>query len=43
MHSKMKKKIVGSFLLKSVPIYGVPRIFRNIDDYPDFQQKAMGV
>ena len=30
----------ASFLLKLVTIYGVPRIFRNFDDYPDFQQKA---
>ena len=30
-------------LYKLVTIYGVPRIFQNFDDYPDFQQKARGV
>ena len=28
---------------KSATIYGVPRIFRNFDDYPDFQQKSRGL
>ena len=32
-----------SFLLKLVPIYGVPRIFWNYDVYLDFQQKARGI
>ena len=31
----------ASFLLKLVPICGVPRIFLNFDDYPDVQQKAI--
>ena len=30
----------ASSLFKSVTIYGVPRVGRNFDDYPDFQQKA---
>ena len=38
-----KKNIFASFLFKLVTIYGVPRIFRNFDDYPDFQQKARGM
>ena len=33
----------ASFLFKLVTIYGVQRIFRNIDDHPDFQQKARGM
>ena len=33
----------ASFLFKLVTIYGVPRIFRNFDDYPDFQQKSRGL
>ena len=37
-----KKFFFASFLLKLVTIYGVPRIFQNFDDYPDFQQKARG-
>ena len=36
-----------NFLLHSysklVINYGVPRIFRNFDDYPDFQQKSRGL
>jgi len=32
-----------SFLFKLVTIYGVPRIFQNFDDYPDFQKKSRGV
>ena len=28
---------------KSVKIYGITRIFRNFDDYSDFQQKARGM
>ena len=39
-----KKKIFfASFLFKLVTIYGVPRIFRNFDDYPDFQQKYIAI
>ena len=38
---------VGHFIFfffkwKSVNIYRITRIFRNFDDYPDFQQKARG-
>ena len=35
-----KRKKNASFQWKSVYIY---RIFRNFDDYPDFQQKARGM
>ena len=38
-----KKNFFVSFLSKLVTIYSIPRIFRNFDDYPDFQQKARGV
>ena len=30
----------ASSLFKSVTIYVIPRMERNLDDYPDFQQKA---
>ena len=33
----------ASLLLKLVTIYGVPMIFQNLYNYPDFQQKARGV
>ena len=32
-----------SSLFKAVTIYGIPRMGRNFDDYPDFQQKARGI
>ena len=38
-----QKKIFAAFLFKLVTIYGVPRIFQNFDDYPDFQEKSRGV
>ena len=31
-----KKFFFASFLFKLVTIYGIPRIFQNFDDYPDF-------
>ena len=40
-----QKKIIffASFLFKLVTIYGIPRIFWNFDNYPDFQQKGRGL
>ena len=41
--SKKINNIFASFLFKSVTIYVIPRMGRNFDDYPDFQQKARGM
>ena len=38
-----KKFFFASSLFKLVTIYVIPRMGRNFDDYPDFQQKARGV
>ena len=32
-----------SSLSKAVTIYGIPRMGRNFDDYPGFQQKSRGI
>ena len=33
----------ASFLFKFITNQGVPRMGRNFDDYPDFQQKDRGI
>ena len=38
-----KINFFASFLFKLVTIYGVPRIFLNFDDDPDFQKKSRGL
>ena len=37
-----KKNIFASFSIKHFKVYWLARIFRNFDDYPDFQQKYKG-
>ena len=50
LNKNAAKKILVEFIdAKGInvtqPIWpsGVPRIFQNFDDYPDFQQKARGM
>jgi hypothetical protein len=40
-NGRLKKTEIFNYAsFQSVTIYGVPRMGRNFDDYPDFQQKA---